>query len=90
MNENNWGIIDPNRTAALSDVGAPDYDAATVVSADGAANLVLVCRNSIDDERALYDSQCRSVPHEQLGALPLATVKRIAVAQRGHRDESDQ
>lgn len=82
MTEDSWGIIDAARTTALFDVGAPEYDAATVIGGDGNAHLVLVCRSNIGDETALYDSRCLDVKHEQLGPLPLNVVKRITIAQR--------
>lgn len=78
-------LIDPDRTRCLCDVGAPDYLAATAVSADGSAHLLLAEVDFIGDENTRYDPTCRTVAHEQLGPLPLGVVQRITIAQRAHR-----
>jgi hypothetical protein len=78
-------LIDHDRTACLCDVGQTDYLAATVVTADGSAHLILAQRDAIGDERVRFDATCSDVDHEQLGALPLETVRRITISGRMNR-----
>jgi hypothetical protein len=89
MNEH-ADIIDRRRSAHLSDVGAPDYDAATAIAPDGTEHLVLAKRSIIGDLSAGYDPTCEDVAHEGLGPLPLDVVRRIAVSQRTHPKEGKQ
>jgi hypothetical protein len=77
-------LIDDARTRCLCDVGAPDYLAATAVSADGTAHLLLARADAIGDENTRYDPTCRTIAHEQLGPLPLGVVQRITIARRTH------
>ena len=85
MNGDDWELIDGSRTVDLSDVGAPDYRAATVISADGSTHLVLASRDGIGDETATYAASCPQVAHEQVGLLPIEFVKRITITRRKHR-----
>lgn len=55
MSDDNTDIIDNHHTACLCDVGQPDYIAATAVSADGQAHLVLARVDSLGDEQVRYD-----------------------------------
>lgn len=85
MIDDNATLIDSDRTTCLCDAGRPDYWAALVVAADGSEHLVLVEQGSIGDETVRYDRTCSTVVHEQLGALPIEFVRRIAVSTRTHR-----
>ena len=85
MPGDDWEILDPRRTVGLGDVGSPDHLAATVVSADGAAHLVLARRDALNDPNVRCDATCSDTPHEQLGQLPLEFVKRITITRRNRR-----
>src|SRR5258708_652543 len=78
-------IIDSRRAVGLGDVGAPDYLAATVISADGSTELVLARRDALGDVTARYQSGCPDAIHEQLGELPLEYIRRITISQRTQR-----
>jgi hypothetical protein len=73
-------LVDPHRTRCLCDVGAPDYLAATTVSADGTVHLLLARADAIGDESVTYSPTCSSVAHEQLGPLPPRWHSRAALA----------
>jgi hypothetical protein len=72
------GIVDRARTVNLADVGGPGYEAATVIDRNGNAHLALVQRSLIGNLTAVYDESCSAVEHEQLGARPPQTIRRIA------------
>jgi hypothetical protein len=75
--------IDNQRSAQLSDVGAPGYALAVGVAPDGNERLFIAELAAIGTAR--FDPTCSDVAHEQLGSLPLGVVRRITVAQRTHR-----
>lgn len=82
MIDDDLNLIDPRRSAELGDVGAPDYTAATVVSADGSTHLVLARRDALGAGGGKYDSDCsdvrrRSRPATHRTARP--TSKRSAM-----------
>ncbi|CAM3074281.1 hypothetical protein BST27_30825 [Mycobacterium intermedium] len=85
MTDNAGHLLDYDRSVCLCDVGQADYFAATAVTAGGDEHLVLARRAAIGDPTACYDSSCRDVAHEQLGALPLEYVRHITVSRRTHR-----
>lgn len=85
MTDDEWGLVDPARSAFLWDVGAPDFIAATIVSADGNAHLIVGPLEGLGDNNVRYQPSCPDVTHEQVGKLPIDIVKRIAIAQRMHR-----
>jgi hypothetical protein len=78
-------LVDPDRTVCLCDVGNPDYLAAVAIGPDGDQRLILAQRDAIGDPDVRYDPLCSGVAHEQVGKLPLATVRRITVSRRTHR-----
>lgn len=82
-----WEILDHTRSADLSDVGAPDYLATTVVSAEGSEYLVLAERNSLGNPTVRFDADCSAVDHEQTGPLPLEYCRRLAINRRRQRTE---
>ena len=77
-------FIDPDHTACLCDVGSPDYIAAIAIGPDGDQRLILAQRDAIGDPDVCYDPSCSDVGHEQLGALPTETVRRITISRRTH------
>jgi hypothetical protein len=72
------GIVDRARTAGLTDVGSPMYEAATVISRDGTPHLALVRKSDVGNLSAVYDESASAVEHEQLGPLPPQTIRRIS------------
>jgi len=84
MTDDTGGYVDGPRTVSLHDVGGYNLLAATVIGTDYTA-LVILDADHLHDGTPMTDPQCRDVQHEQLGALPLDVVKRIAIAQRRHR-----
>jgi hypothetical protein len=78
-------LIDGRRSCFLADVGGAGYVAAVTVSAAGSEYLVVAHIDSLRDDTAGYDAACSDVVHEQLGALPLEYVRRIAIASRLRR-----
>jgi hypothetical protein len=78
-------FIDPDRAVCLCDVGSADYLAAVSIGPDGDQRLILAQRDAIGDPDVRYDPLCSGVAHEQVGPLPLATVRRITVSSRTHR-----
>ncbi|EFG74156.1 hypothetical protein HMPREF0591_5937 [Mycobacterium parascrofulaceum ATCC BAA-614] len=85
MTDNAGHLLDYDRSVCLCDVGQADYSAAVAITADGDEHLVLAKHSAIGDPTVCYDSSCREVAHEQLGALPLEYVRRITVSRRTHR-----
>ncbi|MGO9156777.1 hypothetical protein [Mycobacterium sp.] len=73
-----FGIIDPDRSTCLCDVGQPDYAAVTVIDPDGADRLVLAECATINDPTVSYRSD--PPPHEHLGPLPPRWGARVALA----------
>jgi hypothetical protein len=71
------GIVDRAHTANLADVGSPCYEAATVVDHNGDCHLALVLRSAVGNLASVYDADCNAVEHEQTGALPAETLRRI-------------
>jgi hypothetical protein len=80
MNDDRTVIIDNDRSTCLCDTGC-NYIAATVIAADGTEYLMLL-RSSDIGRSAVYDADCVTVGHEQVGQLPLEFVKRIAISGR--------
>lgn len=78
-------LLDYDRSVCLCDVGQADYLAATAIDANGIEHLVLAERSAISDPTVQYESTCRDVAHEQLGALPLESVRRLTISRRAHR-----
>ncbi len=85
MTDDNTDLVDSYRSVGLADVGAPEYLAATAVSADGASHLVLARLDGLNDPNVRCDATCSDTPHEQLGQLPLEFVKRITITRRNRR-----
>jgi hypothetical protein len=81
----NGHLLGYDRSACLCDVGQADYLAATAITADGDEHLVLAKHSAIGDPTVRYDSSCRDVAHEQLGALPIEYVRRLTIIRRTHR-----
>ncbi|WP_343709725.1 hypothetical protein [Mycobacterium sp.] len=75
---NDWLLIDARSVSYLTDVGEPAYFAARCLDTDGSDRLVLVCRAANGSHAATFDAKCRSVAHEQLGALPPEYARRVA------------
>jgi hypothetical protein len=75
-------IIDHARSACLCDVGLPDVTASVCVTEDGHVDLVLINTRLLGDERFAYNPTTPEAPHDQLGQLPIAFVKRITVSRR--------
>jgi hypothetical protein len=82
--DDGWDVIDNTRSWCLCTAGRTDhhYIAATVIATDGSEQLVLAHRHSLGSERMRYNADCPDATHDQLGALPLEFVKRIAISQR--------
>ncbi|ORV61483.1 hypothetical protein AWC03_09800 [Mycobacterium europaeum] len=80
-----WDLI--AHSVSLGDVGLTDYLAATAVSADGSAYLLLARRDRLGDDTARYDADCSDIEHEQTGPLPLEYVRRITISRRRQRTE---
>jgi hypothetical protein len=78
--DSSGGCIDGNRTVPLDDVGGGDLLAATLVGVDFTALAIL--DTALIPFGVPIDAHCRSVPHEQLGPLPLEFVRRITITQR--------
>jgi len=75
VSERSGSVIDPERSACLCDVGAPDYVAAVCVTPDGDDVLWLVSKSDLDTEDPVYgDANQR---HEKLGRLPQVVRERI-------------
>jgi hypothetical protein len=69
---NDASIVDGARSHCLCTAGAPGWAAVVVVDSEGRENFALADIAAIDDVAVEFDPQCRdTVPHEQLGALPL-------------------
>jgi hypothetical protein len=83
-----WDVVDPARSARLDDVGLPGFTAAVVLGVDGAARLVLVSDDEAGDAATRYDADCQAAPHERCGKLPLTYLRRLTVAARRARGES--
>jgi hypothetical protein len=81
MNDDRTVIIDDQRSVCLCETGC-NYMAATVIGADGTEYLMLL-RFSDIGRSAVYDADCVTVGHEQVGPLPIEYVKRIAISQGG-------
>jgi hypothetical protein len=77
--------IDPGRWFYLDDVGSPEYLAAVAIGPDGEQRLILAHHDSIGDPDVCYDPTCSAVRHEQLGPLPIETVRKITISVRSHR-----
>ena len=71
------GIVDRAHTANLADVGGAGYEAAIVVDHNGDSHLALVLRSAVGNLASVYDHGCSGVEHEQTGALPAETLRRI-------------
>ncbi len=77
-------FLDQPRSVDLTDVGLATHVAAVVIAEDGSERLVLAEREAIADPAVVFDPNASAV-HDQLGALPLAYVRRITVSRRTHR-----
>ena len=74
IDDDDFDLIDPARSARLYDVGLRGYIAATAVSADGATHLVLAHGAALGDPTVRYDPDTLDALHEQRGPLPLEFV----------------
>jgi hypothetical protein len=80
--DSDWELIDGDRTVGLSDVGAPGYFAATVITGTGETHYVLAQYERLGDDTARYEFNCPAASHEQLGPLPLEYVRRLTISRR--------
>jgi hypothetical protein len=78
---------DPRRSAALADVGAPDYIAATMIDTDGSWYPMLARIDALGDPTAIVDATCAHVAYEQLGPVPIELLRAITIAYRQHLAE---
>lgn len=83
--DDGWDIVDSARSVRLDDVGAPGYDAVVLVADNGSTYFMIADRERLGDVTAVYDITGSQTKHEQLGALPLDVVRRIAIARRQQR-----
>jgi hypothetical protein len=81
----NISYIDNGRSACLCGQGGGPYVACVLVAADGTQDLVLVDQELLGDGKHTYNRTTPEAIHEQLGALPLEVVRRIAISRRTHR-----
>ncbi|BCO36848.1 hypothetical protein BMW24_018280 [Mycobacterium heckeshornense] len=73
-------LIDSRRSTHLCDVGAPGFLAVAAVGSDGDTTLLVADADRLGDPTAGFDSACRAVEHEQLGALPPYWRSRVRLA----------
>jgi hypothetical protein len=84
--EDCFAIVDRPRSAGLDDVGGPGLTVVVAVDVNGDEHWGVVDRRDIGNRTKGFGLGS-TPPHEELGRLPLGTLRRIAIAQRKEQPE---
>jgi hypothetical protein len=77
---NGFAIVDRHRSVDLDDVGGPGRILAIAVDSAGAEHLGVIERRTLGDRATGFSMGWPE--HENVGALPIDVLQRIAIAQR--------